>query len=355
MATKRIILLVAITALLIAATAVPALAVLSNGQAAPNFQLKDLSGNVHTLNAYRGKVVVIDFFGWACDYCQSDAKSTLVPMFNSYYANDPRVQFLSIEVNSGTLAQDQAFVQETGIPWPVLAGGSGVGSSYQVISTPTLYVISPSGNVALSMEYPTNTQTLTSTIATLEASSTPFASPAICAQSSSRLDLFGNSANSLSWKHSSGTSWSPATSLGGKLTSSPSAASPGNGLIDVFVRGTDNAVWEKTTTNGGSSWNAWTSLGGTLPSGTAPAACAQGSRVDLFVQGTDGALWHKYTTGTSWSRWESLGGKLISSPSAASPGNGLIDVFVRGTDNAVWEKTTTNGGSSWSWTSVGGL
>ena len=40
----------------------------------------------------------------------------------------------------------------------------------------------------------------------------------------------------------------------------------GNGVIDVFVRGTNGALYRSTTTNGGSTWGAWTNLGGQLAS-----------------------------------------------------------------------------------------
>ena len=150
-----------------------------------------------------------------------------------------------------------------------------------------------------------------------------------------------------------GTSWSGWQSLSGKLTASPAATSPTSGVFDVFVRGTDGAIWERTTTNGGSSWSAWSGIGGQLASGTGPAVCSQGSRLDVFVQGTDGALWHKTYTGTSWSGWQSLSGKLTASPAATSPGNNLVDVFARGTDGAVWYKAWD--GIAWSnWRSPGG-
>ena len=182
--------------------------------------------------------------------------------------------------------------------------------------------------------------------------------PAVSAQSAKTLDLFFRGTDgALWWKHWDGTTWSSTTSLGGILTSDPSAASPSSGQIAVFVRGNDSAIWEKTSTDGGSTWSGWHSLGGQIPAGTAPAACSWGSgRLDLFVQGTDGALWHKWYTGTSWSGWQSLGGKLTSSAAAATaPGSSRIDVFVRGTDGAIWQRTTTNKGSSWSgWTSRGG-
>jgi peroxiredoxin len=340
MATKRIVLLIAITALLIAATAAPALALLANGQAAPNFQLTDLSGTSHTLSQYRGKVVVIDFFGYACTACQDDAKNTLVPLYNTYYKNDPNVQFLGVEIAGGSISDDQGFVQATGASWPILSGGSSVGSAYGVASTPTVYVISPAGNVASSSVYPTNAATLKSTIDALE--------PA-------PVHLFAQGTDQALWsKYQSGSGWSGWQSLSGSLTSSPAATSPGSGLIDVFARGTDGALWSRTTTNNGATWNAWNPLGGQIPVGTGPAACSWGpGRLDVFVQGTDGALWHKWYTGTSWSGWESLGGSLTSSPAATSPGSGLIDVFARGTDNGLWYKDWN--GAAWSsWHSLGG-
>ena len=262
MATKRIVLLVAITAVLIASAAVPALALLATGTAAPSFQFTDLSGNVHTLSEYQGKVVVIQFFGAYCGYCQSDAKDTLVPLYNTYYKNDAKVQFLGMEIDGNPNSAIQQYVEETGVSWPV---GSGVsaGAAYQVSSTPTLYVISPTGNIALVSEYPTNAQTLQSTIDSLESSVT----------SAAPVHLFAQGTDQALWtKSESASGWSGWQSLGGVLTSSPAATSPGSGLIDVFARGTDGALWLKTTTNDGTTWNGWTSLGGQIPAGTAPAA-----------------------------------------------------------------------------------
>jgi hypothetical protein len=135
------------------------------------------------------------------------------------------------------------------------------------------------------------------------------------------------------WKDSSGThSWQ---SLGGNLTSSPGATSSASGAIDVFVTGTDGAVWQRTYSS--NAWAGWKSSGGQLASGTGPAACSWGAvRLDLFVQGTDNALWHKSYSG-AWSGWESLGENVTSSPAAATAsGSSRIDVFVRGTDSALW-------------------
>ena len=43
----------------------------------------------------------------------------------------------------------------------------------------------------------------------------------------------------------SNSGWSGWESLGGKLTSGPAAASWSEGRLDVFARGTDNALWHR--------------------------------------------------------------------------------------------------------------
>ena len=137
-------------------------------------------------------------------------------------------------------------------------------------------------------------------------------------------------------------------SLGGVLTSGPDVASWGHGRLDVFVRGTDNALHHKWYDNG---WSDWESLGGVLTSD--PAAVSWGpGRIDVFVRGTDNALHHKWYSG-GWSDWESLGGVLTSGPAVASWGHGRLDVFVGGTDNALHHKWYDNGWSDWE--SLGGV
>ena len=83
------------------------------------------------------------------------------------------------------------------------------------------------------------------------------------------------------------------------------------------------------------------------PVAGAPAVCAQNANsLDVFVQGTDHALWYNHWDGTTWS-WKSLGGILTSSPAATSPSSGVIDVFVRGSDGVLWEKTYNGAWSGW--------
>ncbi|MDH6133686.1 alpha-galactosidase [Kitasatospora sp. MAA4] len=158
--------------------------------------------------------------------------------------------------------------------------------------------------------------------------------------------------------------------LGGTLSAGPAAASLGQDRIDVFVRGTDGGLWQKTyqqvpgSGSAGSpnvAWTAnWTNLGGpntaTGPgtfTGT-PAAVASLNRVDVFVRGNDNALWQRSYVSGAWTDWTSRGGTLTSSPAAAGAAPGQIDVFAAQTGGTVGELNWTAGdGWTSSWYSLG--
>jgi hypothetical protein len=135
-------------------------------------------------------------------------------------------------------------------------------------------------------------------------------------------------------------------SLGGVLTSPPSAVMYGDSYekMLVFVRGWDHALWSRTFVNG--SWNDWVSSGHTLAS--APHAIVVGGEtLVVFVLGSDSAIW--YMMG---SEWHSLGGTFTSAPYPVTDGKRIF-VFANDTDRAVrWRMWD---GSHWNdWQSLGG-
>ena len=169
-----------------------------------------------------------------------------------------------------------------------------------------------------------------------------------CSWAPGRLDVFVRGTDNALWHQWYENAWSGWESLGGVITSDPAAVSWSHGRIDVFARGTDNALWHQWFDG---NWSGWESLGGILTSG--PAVCSWASgRLDVFVRGTDNALWHQWFDG-NWSGWESLGGGLTSDPAAVSWGHGRIDVFARGTDNALWHQWYDGNWSGWE--SLGGI
>jgi hypothetical protein len=175
--------------------------------------------------------------------------------------------------------------------------------------------------------------------------------PAVASQGNGLLDVFvRGTTDQLHYKSYNHGAWSRWESLGGALTSAPAVASQGNGLLDVFARGTNNQLYHLSYNHG--RWSRWESLGGTLTS--APAATSQGNGLlDVFARGTTGQLHYKSYNHGAWSRWESLGGTLTSAPAVASQGNGLLDVFVRGTDGSAYQKSYNHG--AWGhWERLGG-
>lgn len=138
--------------------------------------------------------------------------------------------------------------------------------------------------------------------------------------------------------------WVGPWPLDGQISSSPAAIALINGPVHVFARGTDNALWHRWYDNG---WQNWESLGGPLDGQissdpeSGPSVCSWGERrLDVFVRGTDNAVWHRwsYDGGVRWENWESLGGVVTSSPASISRASNLIEVFVRGTDSKLYHR-----------------
>jgi hypothetical protein len=142
-----------------------------------------------------------------------------------------------------------------------------------------------------------------------------------------------------------GAQWSAWQDLGGILTSGPSVASWASGRLDVFVRGTDGAVWHKWS-SGGTVWSGWDTLGGIITSDPGVVS-STANRIDIFGKGTDNALWQISWNGTAWTSWQSLGGILTSGPAAASCASGHLDLFMLGSDYAVYHRGFTGTWGAW--------
>ena len=165
--------------------------------------------------------------------------------------------------------------------------------------------------------------------------------PAAASQGDGLLDVFARgTTNQLYHKAFANGAWTQWEPLGGALASAPSAASQGNGLLDVFARGTDNQLYHRSYSHG--AWGHWEALGGALTS--APAVVSQGNGLlDVFARGTDRQLYHRSYNNGTWGRWEALGGALTSAPAVASQGDGLLDVFARGTTNELYHLSYNHG------------
>jgi murein DD-endopeptidase MepM/ murein hydrolase activator NlpD len=162
-----------------------------------------------------------------------------------------------------------------------------------------------------------------------------------------RIDLFVHGEDNALWHKVYNGSWGSWVSRGGTLVSAPDAASWGNGHIDVYVRGLDNNIYYQRYLNG--SWADWASAGQPPVGATSdPSAVSSGAgRIDLFVRGGDNALWRRVYANNAWGNWESLGGTLTTGPDVASPASGQLQVFLAGLDKVMWRCTYSGGACAW--------
>ena len=131
---------------------------------------------------------------------------------------------------------------------------------------------------------------------------------------------------------------SPPAWHGGQALSSggaggvPVTVSPSAGVVEVLWRGTDDALWHAWLSGG--AWHGPQSLGGVLTSDPSAVSPSPGV-VDVFYRGADHALWHTWESG-AWQGPERLGdGVLATPPEAVARGAGVIDVVWRSRDQSL--------------------
>jgi hypothetical protein len=145
--------------------------------------------------------------------------------------------------------------------------------------------------------------------------------------------------------------WGPWQTIRGGARGAPTTSCVGDFTAEpiVWVRGGDNALWRRSLAGG-----TWRRLGGVLaadPGAVAPVAGSCAAREDVFVTGTDKAVW-EFVSGA----FRRVGGRAIGAPAAVDLPNGETDLFVRGTDNALWMNRRVSIPSGWSgWQRVGGI
>lgn len=104
--------------------------------------------------------------------------------------------------------------------------------------------------------------------------------------------------------------------MGGNFTSPISSLAREPKMLDLFGIGTNSAVFHKSY-DSLTGWTGWNSIGGKLTSNIAITSLAFND-LQVFGRGTDNAMWWNQWDGVGWFGWVSLGGDFISEPSAVS-------------------------------------
>lgn len=113
------------------------------GDEAPNFQLRDLAGNVVSLAQHRGKVVLLNFWATWCGPCRVE-----MPAMEQLYRTFPRREFeiLAVSTDPQGAAVTRPFQQEMGFTFPILHDSEyRVGLTYGARTLPMTFMVDRQG------------------------------------------------------------------------------------------------------------------------------------------------------------------------------------------------------------------
>jgi peroxiredoxin len=120
------------------------------GPTAPDFSLKDLSGQTVTLEQYRGKVVLLDFWATWCPPCRMTIPM-LIKLQDKY--RDDGLVILGISIDDPQQITDKDlryFIKMNKINYPVLRYNQKVMKDYfegERVSIPTMFVVDRNGKI----------------------------------------------------------------------------------------------------------------------------------------------------------------------------------------------------------------
>ena len=126
----------------------PGRAILTNGSLAPDFDFVDLDGQKHKLSDYRGKIVVIDFWGLWCYPCVAETPK-LVEAYEKLH--DKGFEILGID-SSDKEDAIRKFNDTKKSNWTQTIepeGGGPLHKLYRVDSWPSHYLIDRNGKIVL--------------------------------------------------------------------------------------------------------------------------------------------------------------------------------------------------------------
>ena len=118
------------------------------GQPAPEIAAFDLQGNKASLSDWQGKTVLINFWSETCGACIAELRA--LQQWAEKYPN--QVQLVAMNID-GEKADTQAIVTKRQLTLPIFKDQMKITAErYQLVGTPTSFVIDPSGKVIYKFE-----------------------------------------------------------------------------------------------------------------------------------------------------------------------------------------------------------
>jgi peroxiredoxin len=117
------------------------------GKTPPAIQAKDLSGKMQSLEGYRGKVVLLDFWATWCAPCRAELPNVKA-LYRKYKDQGLVVLGVSLDQDRSTL---EGFVKRQEMEWPQLFEGKGwrseIARRYGVTAIPRTVLLDRQGVV----------------------------------------------------------------------------------------------------------------------------------------------------------------------------------------------------------------
>lgn len=116
---------------------------LTVGTTAPDWKLLDPQGKPHSISDYRGKIMVLDFWGTWCVPCWKT-----MPVIQSLHEKykDRGVVFFGISI-ADQEGDPVGFMKRKGYTYNLLLNGDEISELYKAVQLPTLYVIDAAGRI----------------------------------------------------------------------------------------------------------------------------------------------------------------------------------------------------------------
>ena len=119
----------------------------SQRKLAPDFTLPDQNGKPLMLSAYKGKVVLLDFWATWCGGCKTELPWYVE--FDHKY-RDKGLAIVGVSMDDGGMKVVKPFLAERHINYDVVIGNDGLAGKYGLSAMPMTLLIDRDGRIAVS-------------------------------------------------------------------------------------------------------------------------------------------------------------------------------------------------------------
>ncbi len=109
-------------------------------------------GRPISLQAFRGRYVIVDFFASWCSACLSEEPQ--IEAFTFSHRDDRTVGFIGVDIDD-SINNARGFFSRYGATWPAVVDTTGsIAQSYGVAQPPELFLVDPAGRIVSSISQP---------------------------------------------------------------------------------------------------------------------------------------------------------------------------------------------------------